>query len=64
MTESGVKPKSVEIAIVVAPAGFEPATLSLEVSCSIQLSYGATLGTRDPIDILTQSVCYNDKAKH
>jgi len=22
------------------------------------------LGTRDPIDILTQSVCYNDKAKH
>ena len=27
---------------LVAPVGFEPTTLSLEVSCSIQLSYGAT----------------------
>ena len=27
---------------MVAPAGFEPATLGLEVLCSIQLSYGAT----------------------
>ena len=26
---------------LVAPVGFEPTTLSLEVSCSIQLSYGA-----------------------
>lgn len=26
---------------VVTPAGFEPATYRLEVSCSIQLSYGA-----------------------
>ena len=26
---------------LVTPAGFEPATYRLEVSCSIQLSYGA-----------------------
>ena len=28
---------------MVAPVGLEPTTLSLEVSCSIQLSYGAIL---------------------
>lgn len=33
--------ETVRNGILVAPAGFEPATLSLEVSCSIQLSYGA-----------------------
>ena len=27
---------------LVAPVGFEPTTLGLEVLCSIQLSYGAT----------------------
>lgn len=28
---------------MVTPAGLEPATLRLEVTCSIQLSYGAKL---------------------
>lgn len=28
---------------MVAPDGFEPLTLKLEVSCSIQLSYGARI---------------------
>jgi hypothetical protein len=29
----------------VPPAGFEPATLTLEVSCSVQLSYGSATNT-------------------
>lgn len=31
--------------LMVAPAGLEPATLRLEVTCSIQLSYRAKLNT-------------------
>jgi hypothetical protein len=32
-----------DIILMVAPTGIEPVTLGLEVPCSIQLSYGATL---------------------
>ena len=41
---------------LVPRAGLEPATLSLEVSCSIQLSYrgrsGAGWGSRNPVSSL------------